>query len=427
MTLSSKQRRLKILISAYACRPNRGSEPGTGWHTVVELSKHHDLWVIACVEDQPDIEKYIAEHPMPSVTWIFYDFTGLLMSRRSNEIIRRVHYGLWQHLAYGTAKKLTEEVPFDVSLHITLGSYWRPSFLARLPIPFVWGPVGGAENAPMRWYRHLDMGTILWELPKVIMEESSRLLDPSVRNTARQATITLVPTERTYKRVKTLGAGDIRYVPQVRLPLSDIDMLKSLPPREDSDTVRFFSSGRLVGWKGIQFALRAFAKVAREVPNVEYYHVGDGGLIDEIRALAEELGVADRFVIFEGKSREENLEMMADSDVFMFPCLHDEPGWVVLEAMAIGRPIVFLKGMPRTPNAHKFGFGADSNSLDGAIEEMYQAMLKLAKDPALRKEMGQIAQQEMDEYLCFEKTTEELADILAEAAQPQSVAVPAPA
>jgi glycosyltransferase involved in cell wall biosynthesis len=416
MAQHTEPRRLKILISAYACRPNTGSEPGTGWNTILRLSCFHDLWVIASEEDRKSIETYISETPIPNVHWEFFDFTRVFWERRENELIRRVHYYLWQDRAYSLAKKLNEEVGFDVALHITLGTYWRPSFLSRLPIPFVWGPVGGAENAPVRWYPRLDFRTIAWELPKVIMEKASITFDPFVRRTARRASVALVPTERTYKQVKKLGATNIQYVPQVRLPQDDISLLKNLPRRQPSDTLRFISSGRLIGWKGIQFAVLAFAKVASEMPNVEYYHVGDGALADQLRAKAKELGISDRFKIIEGKTRHENLEMMANSDIFLFPNLHNEPGWVVLEAMALGLPSVFLLGMPQTPNGHKIGFKATSNNLNQAIDEMAEAMLKLAKDPELRQQMGNIARAEVDQYLCFEKTIDELSTLLEDAA-----------
>lgn len=406
---------LKILVSAYACRPHTGSEPGTGWNTIIELSRHHELWVIAAEEDRTDIENYLKETPISNVHWTFFDFTRAFWDKRHNEIIRRIHYYIWQQRGYEVAKKLHDEVNFDVTLHITLGSYWRPSFLARLDVPFVWGPVGGAENAPLRWYKHLDLKTIAWELPKVLMEWFGVTLDPAVRRTIKNATVALVPTRTTYQRVQQFGAKNIKYVPQVRLPQHDIDTLKQLPSRQPSDTIRFFSSGRMIGWKGIQFAVRAFAKVAKELPNVEYQHVGDGGLINEIRAIAEELGISDRFKIIEGKSRQENLEMMADADVFVFPGLHDEPGWVVLEAMTLGLPCIFLKGMPATPNAEKIGFRAKSASLYEAIDEMADAMITLAKDPDLRKQMGDIARNEIDQYLCFEKTIDELSNTLYEA------------
>ena len=38
--------RLKIFVSAYACEPASGSEIGVGWHWVLEMSKHFELWVL---------------------------------------------------------------------------------------------------------------------------------------------------------------------------------------------------------------------------------------------------------------------------------------------------------------------------------------------------------------------------------------------
>lgn len=56
--------RLKILISAYACSPYQGSEPGVGWGFVAELSRHHDLWVIV-EEDffREHIERFLCDNP----------------------------------------------------------------------------------------------------------------------------------------------------------------------------------------------------------------------------------------------------------------------------------------------------------------------------------------------------------------------------
>ena len=52
-------KRLKVLVSAYACSPYKGSEPGVGWGFVTELSKYHDLWVIVEEEKfRSDIEKF---------------------------------------------------------------------------------------------------------------------------------------------------------------------------------------------------------------------------------------------------------------------------------------------------------------------------------------------------------------------------------
>jgi len=55
---------LKILISAYACCPIRGSEPGVGWGFVKALAEHHDLWIITEKEKfQTEVEEYLRSNP----------------------------------------------------------------------------------------------------------------------------------------------------------------------------------------------------------------------------------------------------------------------------------------------------------------------------------------------------------------------------
>ena len=66
-------RRLKILVSAYACSPVRGSEPGIGWGFIKALAEHHDLWVITEKEIfQDEIEGALQEDPLLASRVQFY-------------------------------------------------------------------------------------------------------------------------------------------------------------------------------------------------------------------------------------------------------------------------------------------------------------------------------------------------------------------
>ena len=68
-------KRLKVLVSAYACSPYKGSEPGVGWGFVSELSKYHNLWVIVEEEKfRKDIEKFLKVNSdqLESVRFYFY-------------------------------------------------------------------------------------------------------------------------------------------------------------------------------------------------------------------------------------------------------------------------------------------------------------------------------------------------------------------
>ena len=48
---------MRILVSAYACEPGRGSEPGVGWHFAEEMSKRHSLTVVTRANNRSAIER----------------------------------------------------------------------------------------------------------------------------------------------------------------------------------------------------------------------------------------------------------------------------------------------------------------------------------------------------------------------------------
>ncbi|AST06080.1 hypothetical protein AF2641_03890 [Anoxybacillus flavithermus] len=52
----------KVLLSAYACEPNRGSEPGVGWNWAIELSKKgYEVWVLTRANNQDVIDNFLAK------------------------------------------------------------------------------------------------------------------------------------------------------------------------------------------------------------------------------------------------------------------------------------------------------------------------------------------------------------------------------
>lgn len=393
------KKRLKVLISAFACQPGKGSEEGTGWRGVEHMSQFHEVWVFVAPKFREPIEKYLESHPMPNVHWVFYDlpkwmfFKDRLLAKHL-----RIYYYLWQIWAYGAAKSLHQQVNFDVSHHLTYGSYWRPSFLARLTVPFLWGPVGGAQSIPQQFNAVVPRNARIFNRLKILVEGFATHFDPFVRRTARNATIAVPNTPKGVQRMTQLGVKNIHMMPQIALPPIDIERLDQLPIRENPSPFRVISLGRLIGWKGIHIGLMAFARFSKQYPDSEYWHVGEGPLENYLETLARSLGVADKFKIMRGRNRLEAFECLGQSDVLLFPGLYDEPGWVVLEAMAAGRPVIFLQGMPSTPGSEQTGIKPRTDTPEHAIEDMAAGMLKLATDPELRLKMGEAGKQHIHQY-----------------------------
>jgi glycosyltransferase involved in cell wall biosynthesis len=393
---------LRLLLSTYAAEPGRGSEEGNGWNTIIALSKYHDVWALCTTEYQERIERHLADHPTPNVHWEFLDFPAPLISWRKPKQLERIHYYLWQHYAYGRAKALHDKIKFDACQHVTFGSYWRPSFLRRLGIPFLWGPCGGTENAPLRFYSIIGRREVIRDVVKRVVEGFSRYFDPTVRATARAATIGLGSTYKTANIMAALGCTDTRAFPQMALPDMEIEYLGQFPMHRQASPLRFLSLGRAVGWKGYELGVRAFAKFVQQYPDAEYTLVGDGDIVPDLRALANSLGIGDKYKVVEGLKRAQALEYLADSHIYLYPSIHNEPGWVVLEAMAAGRPVIFLRGMPDTPGADKTGIRVpEVPNADAAVEGLVKAMLTLAHQPDLRLQMGEAARAHMRQHFSW--------------------------
>ena len=66
---------MRILLSAYACEPGKGSEPGVGWHWALETARlGHEVWVLTRANNRSAIEAALAQRPpMHNLRFCYYD------------------------------------------------------------------------------------------------------------------------------------------------------------------------------------------------------------------------------------------------------------------------------------------------------------------------------------------------------------------
>jgi hypothetical protein len=161
---------LKILLSAYACEPNKGSEPGVGWNWALELAKqNHRVCVLTRLSNRPSIESALASSgEVPGLRFVYFDLPG--WARWWKKGLRGIYlyYFLWQIGAFLAARELHKQDRFDLVHHVTFVSIRQPSFMGLLGIPFIFGPVGGGENTPWALRRSFPFRGWLWELARDI-------------------------------------------------------------------------------------------------------------------------------------------------------------------------------------------------------------------------------------------------------------------
>lgn len=401
---------MKILMSAYSCEPGRGSEPGVGWNIVRAVAQHHEVWVLTRPDESGDIIKAeLDRHPVPNLHFVYFTLPIWGGGWRWGESgAMQIHYYLWQIQAYFVARQLHQKIGFDAVHHVTFVKYSNPSFLSFLPIPFIWGPVGGGESAPPIFWQDFSPRAKAYEWARATVRRLGEL-DPFVRLTGQRSAIIRATTEDTAQRLRHLGVGSIQIVTESGLSIEEITQLAECPIPL-ATPIRLISMGRLLHWKGFHLGIRAFAQA--NIPHAEYWILGDGAEQHRLQALAIELGVASQVKFFGRLPRAATLEKLADCHILVHPSLHDSGGWVCMEAMAAGRPVLCLDlGGPAVQVTEQTGIKIPALHPHQAVRGLASAMVQLSVNEELRLQLGSAGQKRVRELYSWQAKGEELSQL----------------
>ena len=391
---------LKILISAYACEPGKGSEPGIGWRWATHAAElGHEVWVVTRRNNRGLIEEEMHRRAAQTLNFYYYDLPPWARWWKKGGRGVNIYYLLWQWGAYRSVKRRPDLPAFDWVHHITFGVHRHPTFMGRLGVPLVVGPVGGAEQTPMRLRANFPLSGKLKEL---LRDTANRLLlwSPPVQSTYRKATIILCKTRETLAAIPKGARSRARVYLEVGI---DPDEIIIGPPAraERDDRINVLYVGRMVYWKGPDLALEAFARALASIPEAKLTMVGDGPERSRLQARAVGLGIDHAVRWVRSLPRGEVMALYPQHDVFLFPSLHDSSGNVTLEALANGLPVLVLDlGGPATIANSDCGRCVRTTGLSLAqvIARLSDELVALARDPALIGKLGDAAVRHARQY-----------------------------
>lgn len=328
---------MNILLSAYGCSPVLGSEPGVGWRWASILAQHNQVTLLTHPFFEETIRAELLMRPCPNLQVVYYEPLGLGVRRKKGSLNSRLYYMAWQVGAYWRARHLCKQQRFTLAQHITWGTFRFPSFLGFLDVPFVFGPVGGGERSPARLLVSMPFKERLREtLRNAYMACSG--IDPLMRLGLRKANLILCKTAETMAALPLAAQAKACIAQEIGAPAILLPQAKQRPHGK----VKLLYAGRLVGLKGIHFALQALALARARGVDASLEIIGDGPMETYLRRLASQLHIADH-VEFRGfVPRDILLGLYQKADVFIFPSLHDSSGNVVLEALSRGLPVICL-------------------------------------------------------------------------------------
>lgn len=152
--------------------------------------------------------------------------------------------------------------------------------------------------------------------------------------------------------------------------------------------------GRLVEHKNLPRLLMAFAQLLKHRPDARLLLAGGGPLEQVLQQQIQELALGDRACLL--GERDDVPTLMAAADIVVLPSLREGLSNVILEAMALGRPVISTRagGTPEIIEHDINGLLVEPTD----VAALAQAMQKLADDPGLRARIGQAGQRRVSEH-----------------------------
>jgi glycosyltransferase involved in cell wall biosynthesis len=280
----------------------------------------------------------------------------------------------------------------------------------------------GALAAPLAGAR------LIWHVQDIVSPHlGGGLVLPSfARLGARRADLAVCPSEAVAAGLRAHWPADGR--DRLRVVRNGLDLRPYDPALPAADVRRELGLpdeafvavhvGRLVPWKGQREFLEAARLVATQCPEAHFLVVGDVAFDgpayrDALRRLVRRLGLEDR-IVFTGWRRDMPV-VLAAADVLVHSSVLPDPfGLVIVEAMAMERPVVASRlGGP----GEIVRDGHEGVLVDPRYpEEIAEALLRLAADPALRTRLGRAGR--VRALGCFgaERFVQEMEAVLHEAA-----------
>ncbi len=282
--------------------------------------------------NRESIEAALREHAIPNLHF-HYVAVRYAWTKKSEAL----HYMCWQMAALKAARKIAAVFSFDLAHHVTYASVHVPSPLWRLGIPVVFGPVGGGQVAPAGMLPYFGSGKSRERL-RSFMTRSLKW-SPMHRRWLQCMSVVLAANRDTLDILQRLGCKNTSL-------MCDTAICESYfadAPRnfeEHNRPLKLLWVGRMLTRKALPLALDAIRKVHE---NVTLTIAGDGMPPQTVCQMIRERNLEQRVFWKGARLTQPDLRMAyADHDAMLFTSLRDSFGSQVLEAMAMGLPIITL-------------------------------------------------------------------------------------
>lgn len=331
---------LNVLINAYGCSPNKGSEGGLGWMWVSHLAQFCNLHVIAEAQGKNELEAILPQFEYrTNVQFHFIDIGEKARKMCWNQGDWRFYYFYknYQKEVYKLAKELHKDIHFDIVHHLNMICFREPGYLWKLKdCKFIWGPIGGFTELPSAYIKLMPKNVAYKNKLKNIIRKGIIHTNNRIKKAFNRADLLMAASNNSCTAIKKYYHKDAILINETGLEIS----LNQNNARDfNAKKLQIVWVGRFIPTKFLDLALMSLAKLNKNI-EYEFHILGDGTNRDYYKQIAIQLGIDNRCIWHGMIPRNEVQNILTKSHLFFFTSLVEGTSHAILEAIANQLPIL---------------------------------------------------------------------------------------
>lgn len=333
---------LSILINAYACSPNMGSEPGMAWNWCVNLAKYCELHIITEGEFKENIEKALPTLIQGKNMHFYYNPVSdkiRKMCWNQGDWRFYYYYNKWQKKTLLIANEILNEHHIDLIHQLNMVGFREPGYLWKIKNkPFVWGPIAGIGSIPFSFMKDSNLKFKLFYILKNQITALQLKYSSKVNSALKSSSLLITATPETGQVIKKIHNIDSIQINETGCSLKEY----TSDIKKDDAFFDILWVGRFIYTKQLKLALDVIYKI-KKLKNIRFHIVGQAFNTietEKYKKYAHSLGI-DNICIWHGQIPNNEVQMlMQRAHLFFFTSIFEATSTVILEAIQNKLPIV---------------------------------------------------------------------------------------
>ena len=376
---------MRIALSAMNCSDTGVSESFVAYNWLRQIARLNQVDLITAETCPPKVDNVTSHYASK-------DFWPMRFVSKAFQTSVKPDYFVFDRRSLRHFDNVVSKC--DIFHHVVPQAPRYPSGLGCRARRFVLGPIGGGLRVPPAFRPLVEKNEPLFT--KLRRMDSLRFrYDPWLKATYDSADLILLTASYMLDVIPTKYHQKVDLLPETGID-ADAYSLESFRRTSESQ-VAILYVGRITPYKGLEFLIRAFANLPPELrtkTTLDIIGEGEADYENRCQTIANNLHV-NKQIRFHGRlKKDEVMQHYRQSDIFAFPTLAETTGNVLLEAMAMGLPVVSTNfGGPSDVVDSESGILIAPDNPDSFVRGLSRALHRLITNREHRVSFGANAQQ----------------------------------